>query len=165
MTSAHSGYRCGWILALFLTLSVLLSACSDTSDTSPEIKVAIGNATTTLTPTLYCVDGEAHLADESTRTAALEAAPDTAVAISVPQQVADVGWTIQIWSVSDTDTGAVPLEQIGNVDAGTAREFDGFTTSDVVPNRYFVIIALPEDPDCNAQGSAGIWTLLVSRVG
>lgn len=152
-----------YLAALLLAVLAILTACSD-ADTDPEVKVAIGDASTTLRPTLYCVDGSARFAAEDTKTAALEAKPETPVAITVPQSVAEVGWTIQIWSVDDTDSGAVPYEQIGNVDAGTQRSYDGFTTSDVVPDRYFLIIAIPEDPACNAAGSAGIWTLLVSRV-
>lgn len=162
MSSARAGSRYR-IAALLLAMATLLAACSDT-ETSPEIKVAIGTASTTLAPTLYCVDGSAVFADESTKTAALEAKPETSVAITVPESVAEAGWTIQIWSVNDSGSGAVPLEQIGDVDAGNARSYDGFTTSDVVPDRYFIIVAIPEDPGCNAAGSAGIWTLLVSRV-
>ena len=115
-------------------------------------------------PTLYCIDGSAQLADEKSTTSALQVKPDTTVRIDVPDEVAKTGWTIQIWSVNDLPEGAVPLEQIGNIDAGNARSFDGFTTSDAVPDRYFVIVALPEDPKCNAKGSAGLWTVLLSRV-
>lgn len=163
MSSPQAVGRRSRIAVLLLALTMLLAACSD-ADTAPEVKVAIGKSTATLSPTVYCVDGSAQLAAEDAKTAALEAKPDTAVVITVPESVAEVGWTIQIWSVNDTDSGAVPLEQIGNVDAGTARSYDGFTTSDVVPDRYFIIVALPEDPDCNAAGSSGIWTLLVSRI-
>jgi hypothetical protein len=162
VSSPRAGRR--RIAVLLLAVFTLLTACSN-ADTTAEVKVAIGGASATLKPTLYCVDGSAQLADENTKTAALEAKPQTPIAITVPESVAEAGWTVQIWSVSDTDDGAVPYEQIGNVDAGTARSYDGFTTSDVVPDRYFVIVAIPEDPDCNAAGSAGIWTLLVSRVG
>lgn len=164
MSAPRAGHRRGRIVVLLLAVLTLLAACGGDADTSPEVKVAIGDASTALEPTLYCVDGGAVFADEGTQTAALEAEPETKVVISVPESVAEAGWTIQIWSVNDTDSGAVPLEQIGNVDAGNGRSYDGFTTSDVVPDRYFIIVAMPEDPGCNAAGSAGIWTLLVSRV-
>lgn len=164
MSSPETGGRRHRIVVLLLALMTLLAACSD-ADARPEVKVAIGQASTTLEPTLYCVDGGAQLADDQAKTAAMEVKPETGVVITVPKSVAEVGWTIQIWSVNDTGAGAVPLERIGDVDAGTARSYDGFTTSDVVPDRYFIIIAIPEDPACNAAGAAGIWTLLVSRVG
>ncbi|WP_106849901.1 DUF2771 family protein [Blastococcus sp. Marseille-P5729] len=147
-----------------LAVALLVGGCGADSDGRPSIDVAAGEAAATVEPTLYCVDGHAQFAADDARTAALEVKPDTTVVIDVPEQVADAGWTIQIWTVNDTAGGAVPLEQIGNVDAGNARSYDGFTTSDAVPDRYFIIVALPEDPGCDAVGSAGIWTVLVSRV-
>jgi len=146
------------------TVLLLLSACSNEAKALPKVDVAAGDAKTTLSPTLYCVDGRAKLAADDSKTAAMQVKPDTQVTVSVPQEVADAGWTIQIWSVRDDAEGIVPNEQIGNVNAGNARSFDGFTTSDAVPDRYFIIVALPEDPGCDAKGSAGIWTVLVSRV-
>lgn len=151
------------VLSLFAVV-LLAAACGSDADTKPTIDVTAGNASATVEPTLYCVDGHAQFAEDDARTAAVEVKPDTKVVIDVPEDVAKTGWTIQIWTVNDTGNGAVPLEQIGNVDAGNAESYDGFTTSDAVPDRYFIIVALPEDPNCDAVGSAGIWTLLVSRV-
>ncbi|WP_194291586.1 DUF2771 family protein [Cumulibacter manganitolerans] len=151
------------IVAAVLALSALLAACSG-ADPKPQISIAAGEAKTTVEPTLYCVGGHAELAGDKASTAALEVKPDTKVTVEVPKEVADAGWTIQIWSVSDSGEGPVPYQQIGNVPVGTKRSFDGFTTSDAVPSRYFVIVALPEDAKCDAKGSAGIWTVLVSRV-
>ena len=159
-----------------------LAGCGASTPTMPTISVAAGEAAATVDPTLYCVDGHAQFGDETSGGAALQVKPDTTIVIDVPEAVAEVGWTVQVWSVNDAPGGTVPLAQIGNVDAGTARSFDGFTTSDAVPDRYFVIVALPEgtrprmivaghgvalpeDPGCDAEGSAGIWTVLVSRVG
>lgn len=146
-----------------VSLSVALSACGSSQPSKPQVTVTAGDAKLSLEPTLYCVSGKAQFADDDTNDA-LQVKPDTKVEIDVPAEVADAGWTIQIWSVRDTADGAVPDQQIGNVDAGKARSFAQFTTSDAVPDRYFVIVAIPEDPGCDAKGSAGIWTVLFSRV-
>lgn len=151
------------IVVLLLAVLMALTACGS-SDSEPEIKVAVGDQSATLKPTLYCVDGDAQLAEENAALTAMQVKPDAPIVINVPSVVADAGWTIQIWSVNDTADGAVPLEQIGNIDAGNERSYEGFTTSDAVPDRFFIIVAIPEDPDCQALGSAGIWTMLLSRV-
>ena len=163
MTSPHTRGPRSVAAALLLAVCALLAACSGT-DTKPQISVAAGEAKATLDPTMYCVKGHAEFASSTAKTTALEVKPDTKVTIDVPQEVAKASWAIQIWSVSDSGDGPVPYEQIGNVPVGTARSFDGFTTSDAVPDRYFIIVALPEDTTCDAKGSAGIWTVLVSRV-
>lgn len=161
---SHLRRRLRAVLSL-LAVTVLAGGCSSDSDGKPAIDVSAGGAAATVQPTLYCIEGHAQFAEDDARIAAMEVKPDTKVVIDVPDEVAEAGWTIQIWTVNDTGEGALPLEQIGNVDAGNAESYDGFTTSDAVPDRYFIIVALPEDPGCDAVGSAGIWTVLVSRVG
>lgn len=152
--------------ALAALLMIMLSAagCSGDTPDSPHVAVAAGDATADVAPTLYCVDGKAQLGGDDQKTPAIEVEPDQKVTVTVPSEVAEKSWVIQIWSVDDSSGSAVPAQQIGNIQVGTETSFDGFSTSDAVPDRYFVIVAIPEDPKCDAKGSAGIWTLLVSRV-
>ncbi|GAB3294205.1 DUF2771 family protein [Epidermidibacterium keratini] len=147
----------GTLLAL---LTLLLSACSNAETAIPKVSIEIGNQTSEITPTVYCVSGEAKLGESSE---AMQVSPNENVTVTVPDAVAEKQWSIQIWSVADNNGTAVPGTPIGEVPAGSQKA--SFNTSDSALDRYFIVVAIPEEAGCNAKGAAGMWTLMVSRVG
>lgn len=144
---------------LFVLLALVLGACSDSTEI-PKVSIEIGEQTTEVTPTVYCVSGEAKLGESSE---AMQVSPNQNITVKVPEAVAEKDWSIQIWSVADNGGTAVPGTPIGEVPVGA--DTSRFNTSDSALDRYFIVVAIPEEAGCNAKGAAGMWTLMVSRVG
>lgn len=146
-------------ILLFL-LALVLGACSGDSTEIPKVSIEIGDQTTEIAPTVYCVSGQAKLGES---TEAMQVSPNQNITVTVPDVVAEKEWSIQIWSVADNGGTAVPGTPIGEVPVGA--DTSRFNTSDSALDRYFIVVAIPEEAGCNAKGAAGMWTLMVSRVG
>ena len=108
-------------------LLVLLAGCggSEAADGPPDIRITAGAQDVTARPTQYCLDGEWQRYDATPPI--LEVSPDTPIRLTVPDSVAERGWSVQVF-----DEGLE--ETIGEVDvpAGTVS-YDEIKTSDVVP--------------------------------
>ena len=135
-----------------LAALALLTGCggegSGGSDRPPEVSVQAGGDEIDLEPTQYCLDGEGRR--YSTAPPILEVAPDTTVVLTVPEEVAEAGWSVQVF---DEDL----QEILGEVDvpAGEAV-FDDITTSDVVPPTFYLVVVQDSDPDA-CSGLSGGW--------
>ena len=114
----------------------------------PKVTVQAGGDEITLDPTQYCLDGDGQR--YTTQPPILEVTPDTTIALTVPDDVAEAGWSVQV-----LDEGLQDI--IGEVDvpAGEAR-FDEIGTSDVVPPTFYLVVVEDSDAD-QCSGLSGAW--------
>lgn len=152
---------------LVLALLVVAAGCSaDKATGPPTISIAIAGVTTTVPAAVYCTDGAPAVRPDSSAIPPVEVKQAQRITVSVPSQIAEQGWSIQVWSATDSDGTLVPGIKLSTLDAGTKRTFDGLTTSDAQPNRIYLIIALAPDPtskslDCQQAG--GLWPVALVR--
>jgi hypothetical protein len=112
------------------------------------VTVRAGGDPVDATPTQYCLDGDGRR--YQSKPPYLEVSPDTTIELSVPDAVAEAGWSVQVFDEK--------LEQmIGEVDvpAGQAT-FEEINTSDVVPPTFYLVVVEDSDPDA-CSGLAGAW--------
>ena len=134
--------------ALLAGLALLAGCGSEGGDGAPSVTVQAGGDEIELDPTQYCLDGEGQR--YSTTPPILEVAPETTVRLTVPDVVAEAGWSIQVF-----DEGL--QEVLGEVDvpAGEAV-YDGITSSDVVPPTFYLVVVQDSDPEA-CSGLSGGW--------
>jgi hypothetical protein len=142
-------------VALLAGLGVL-AGCGDsaaggddgTSSAVPTVTVQAGGDEIAVDPTQFCVDGDGQR--YATQPPVLEVTPDTTIALTVSDAVAEAGWSVQVF-----DEG---LEEIlGEVDVpeGEAR-FEEISSSDVVPPTFYLVVV--EDADAEeCSGLSGAW--------
>ncbi|PRZ41126.1 uncharacterized protein DUF2771 [Antricoccus suffuscus] len=162
--SAPRTSRIGVLLTIVLSL-LLVAGCSSSAKatTAPDISVTIDHQTSTIPPSVYCIDNKAQVYGAKNEVKPIQVQPKQSVSISVPAAIADKTWSVQIWSVTTASGKPIPERMIGNVDAGKARKFTKINTSDAVPDRVYLMITIPQDPKCNAEGAAGLWPILLIR--
>jgi Protein of unknown function (DUF2771) len=119
-----------------------------TETTAPSVTVGIGKDEVEVDPTQYCLSGEGQRYQVTPPTIAV--APDTPILLRVPQAVADAGWSVQVFDEQ-------LQEKIGDVDVdeGTA-EFQGISSSDVVPATFYLVVVEDADTD-ECSGLSGAW--------
>lgn len=134
--------------ALLAGLALLAGCGSEGEDGAPSVTVQAGGDEIDLDPTQYCLDGEGQR--YSTTPPILEVAPDTTVRLTVPDAVAEAGWSIQVF-----DEGL--QEVLGEVDvpAGEAV-YNEITSSDVVPPTFYLVVVEDSDPE-ECSGLSGGW--------
>jgi hypothetical protein len=138
-----------------LLLLVLLTGCSSGSDGPGRVRVQVGPQDVDLEPTQGCVDGGRTRYETSPPV--LEVSPDAAVTLTVPDAIAEQGWTVQVFDEQLE-------EQLGEVEVpdGEAR-FDGISTSDVVPPAFYLVIVEDKGGDCGEWSAA--WPVGFLRAG
>ncbi|MGY1779165.1 DUF2771 family protein [Geodermatophilus sp. SYSU D01036] len=138
-------------------LPAVLTGCggsSGSSDTPPEVTVAAGPQEVTAQPTQYCGSGQGQRYDVTPPL--VEVSPDTPIELTVPEDVAANGWSVQVFDERlEERLGEV------DVDAGTTT-FDGINSSDVVPPAYYLVVVEDEHDDCLLTGS---WPVGFLRAG
>ena len=135
---------------------VLLLACCDSEPSGPQdVVVEAGPQRVEAAPTQYCVDGEGQR--YATTPPIIEVSPDTTVRLTVPEPVAERGWSVQVF-----DEGLEELLGEVDVDAGRAV-FDEINTSDVVPPAFYLVVV--EDAGGECEGFSGAWPIGFVRAG
>ncbi len=132
--------------ALALSL-VLLVACS--SDSAPTISVTVGDQRMDVEATQYCLDGEGKR--YSVTPQVLQVDPDTTILIEVPDEVAESGWSFQVYG-----QGLADEDLIGEIDVGRESSYE-LSTSDAVPTAYYLVVV--EDSGEGCEGLAGAWPI------
>jgi hypothetical protein len=141
-----------WLVAL-----LLVAGCSSSSSTGgpPPVRVQVGPQDVELQPTQYCLDGEGQRYD--TAPPILEVSPDTQIRFTVPDEVAERGWSVQVFDEQ-------LVEPLGEVDVEEGRAaFDEISTSDVVPPAYYLVVVEDGGGDCGAF--SGAWPVGLLRAG
>ena len=143
------------VLALAV-LPLVVAGCSSSAGGPGQVRVEAGPQDVELRPTQGCVDGE-RVRFESTAPPVLEVSPDTAITLTVPDAVAERGWSVQVFDER--------LEEIiGQVDVpeGTDR-FDGIGSSDVAPPAFYLVVVEDKGGDCGEW--SGAWPVGFLRAG
>ncbi|GAB3299189.1 hypothetical protein GCM10027451_00360 [Geodermatophilus aquaeductus] len=139
-------------------LPAVLAGCGGGSpsapDAPPDVTVAAGPQEVAVQPTQYCGSGEGLRYDVTPPV--VEVSPDTPIALTVPDDVAAHGWSVQVFDERLE-------EKIGEVDVevGTTT-FDGINSSDVVPPAYYLVVVEDAHGECLLTGS---WPVGFLRAG
>jgi Protein of unknown function (DUF2771) len=137
-------------------LLVLLAGCgSGEADGPATVGVEVGVQDVEVAPTQFCLDGEGQRYD--TTTPIIEVSPDATISLTVPDAIAERGWSIQVFDQALE-------EQLGTVDVerGTTT-YDEINTSDVVPPGFYLVIVEDKGGDCGEF--TGAWPIGFIRAG
>jgi glucose/arabinose dehydrogenase len=137
-------------------LLVLLAGCGRDAAAAPEnVEVSVGAEQVAVRPTQYCLDGEGQR--YSTSPPIIEVSPDAAITLTVPESVAEQGWSVQVF-----DEGLE--EPLGEVDVPDGEAvLDEINTSDVVPPAFYLVIVEDKGGDCGEF--SGAWPVGFLRAG
>ena len=133
----------------------LLAGCSSGTDGPGRVEVEVGPQDVALRPTQGCLGGERTRYE--TTPPILEVSPEAEISLTVPEAVAEQGWSVQVFDEALE-------EQLGEVDVpdGEAR-FTGINTSDVVPPAFYLVVVEDRGGDCGEWSAA--WPVGFVRAG
>ena len=133
----------------------LLAGCSSEPSGPGNVRVEVGPQDVQVEPTQGCVRGERTRYE--TTPPVLEVSPDAAITLTVPDAIAEQGWSVQVFDERLE-------EQLGEVDVPTGEaRFDGIGTSDVVPPGFYLVIIEDRGGDCGEW--SGAWPVGFIRAG
>lgn len=138
-------------------LLVLLAGCGeDEPDGPPSVQVAVGPQDVAVQPVQYCLDGEGQRYT-AVQPPVIEVSADASIVITVPDVVAERGWTVQVFDDQlEEQLGAVEVE------AGT-RSFDGVPSADALPPAFYLVVVEAKGTDCGEF--SGAWPIGFIRAG
>lgn len=134
-------------MAVSMSLLFLASACS--SDAAPTVSVTVGDQQMDVEATQYCLDGEGKR--YSVTPQVLQVEPDMTILIEVPDEVAEAGWSFQVYG-----QGLQDEDLIGEVDVGDEASYE-LSTSDAAPAAYYLVVVQNAGELC--AGLAGAWPI------
>jgi hypothetical protein len=137
-------------------LLVGLTGCGGGEPAGPgEVRVEVGAQDLGVGPVQYCLDGERERYDSTPPI--IEVSPDATIRLTVPDEIADRGWSVQVFDEQLEQTlGTV------DVDEGTAV-LDEINTSDVVPPAFYLVVVEDKGGDCGEW--SGAWPIGFLRAG
>jgi hypothetical protein len=121
---------------------------SSSGAAAPTVTVQAGGDEIPVDPTQYCLAGDGQR--YASTPPIVEVTPDTTISLTVPDAVAEAGWSVQVF---DQDLAKL----IGEVDvpAGEAV-FREINTSDVAPPTFYLVVVEDSDPEA-CSGLSGAW--------
>ncbi|MCW2633816.1 MAG: uncharacterized protein JWQ99_183 [Blastococcus sp.] len=133
-----------------------LAGCKQSAATGPaEVRVVVGPQDMSVRPSQYCLDGERQR--YTNRPPILEVSPDSPITLSVPESVADHGWSVQVFDEKLEKT----LGEV-RVPKGTTV-LDEINTADVVPPTFYLVVVEDKGGDCGEF--TGAWPIGFIRAG
>jgi hypothetical protein len=137
-------------------LVLLLAGCGAGRPASPgQVEVTVGPQDVKAKPTQYCLDGERQRYD--VEPPVIEVSPDTTIRLTVPDDIAEHGWSVQVFDEKLEKT----LGEV-DVDEGEAV-LDEINTSDVVPPAFYLVVVEDKGGDCGEWTAA--WPIGFLRAG
>jgi hypothetical protein len=136
-------------------LLLALAGCGGAPEGPGDVRVEVAAQDVTARPVQYCQDGERVRYDNAPPV--IEVPPDAEIALTVPEAVAERGWSVQVFDER--------LEElIGEVDvpAGDDRLTE-INTSDVVPPAFYLVVVEDKGGDCDEW--SGAWPVGFLRAG
>jgi hypothetical protein len=137
-------------------LLLLVAGCGSGEPAGPpDVDVEVGPQQLAVRPVQYCLDGEGQRYDNTPPI--LEVSPGAAIALTVPESVAERGWSVQVFDEK--------LEElIGEVDVPEGeRTFEEITSDDVVPPAFYLVVVEDKGGDCGEF--SGAWPIGFLRAG
>ena len=137
-------------------LVLLLAGCGSGEPAGPpDVDVEVGAQQLGVRPVQYCLDGEGQRYENVPPI--LEVSPGATVSLTVPESVADRGWSVQVFDEK--------LEEVlGEVDVPAGeRTFEDITTDDVVPPAFYLVVVEDKGGDCGEF--SGAWPVGFLRAG
>ncbi|SFE14455.1 Protein of unknown function [Blastococcus tunisiensis] len=136
-------------------LLLVLAGCGSEPAGPPDVDVEVGPQQLTVRPTQYCLDGDGQIYE--TAPPILEVSPGATIELTVPEPVAERGWSVQVFDEQ--------LEEIlGEVDVPAGeRVLDEITTDDVVPPAFYLVVVEDKGGDCGEF--SGAWPVGFIRAG
>ena len=137
-------------------LLLVLAGCGRGEAAGPEnVEVSVGAEQVAVRPTQYCLDGDGQR--YSTAPPIIEVSPDSPITLTVPESVAEQGWSVQVFDEK--------LEEpIGEVDVPEGESvLDEINTSDVVPPAFYLVVVEDKGGDCGEF--SGAWPVGFLRAG
>jgi len=142
--------------SLVVLLLLVLAGCGSTEAAGPpDAQVAVGAQELSVRPVQYCLDGDGQR--YSTTPPIIEVSPDSPISLTVPESVAEQGWSVQVFDEK--------LEEpIGEVDVPEGESvLDEINTSDVVPPAFYLVVVEDKGGDCGEF--SGAWPVGFLRAG
>jgi Protein of unknown function (DUF2771) len=141
--------------AAVLLLLVLAGCGGGEPARPPDVGVEAGAQELSVRPVQYCLDGEGQRYDNTPPV--IEVSPGATIALTVPEVVAERGWSVQVFDEQ--------LEELlGDVDVPAGeRVFDEITSSDVVPPAFYLVVV--EDKGGKCGEFSGAWPIGFLRAG
>ena len=141
--------------AAALLLLVLAGCGRDQAAGAENVDVSVGAEQVAVRPTQYCLDGDGQR--YSTTPPIIEVSPDSPITLTVPESVAEQGWSVQVFDEK--------LEEpIGEVDVPEGESvLDEINTSDVVPPAFYLVVVENKGGDCGEF--SGAWPVGFLRAG
>jgi hypothetical protein len=141
--------------AVALVLVAALAGCGSEPSAPPDVEVEVSAQQLAVRPVQYCLDGEGQRYDNAPPI--LEVSPGATIELTVPEPVAQRGWSVQVFDEQ--------LEEIlGEVDVSAGeRVLDEITTDDVVPPAFYLVVVEDKGGDCGEF--SGAWPVGFIRAG
>ena len=138
-------------------LLVLVAGCGRDAAAGPEdVEVSVGAPAGRRPPGAVLPGRRAGSATPSTPPI-LEVSPDATITLTVPDSVAERGWSVQVF-----DEGLE--ETLGEVDVPEGEAvLDEINTSDVVPPAFYLVVVEDKGGDCGEF--SGAWPVGFLRAG
>jgi hypothetical protein len=141
--------------AAFVFLAGVAGCGSHEPEGPPDVVVQAGTQQVDVAPTQYCLDGDGRRYERTPPR--IEVPSDTTIRITVPQAVADQGWSVQVFDDRlDQQLGTVDVE------AG-ATVLDEINSDDVVPPTFYLVVVEHAGKEC--EGYSGAWPVGFFRSG
>jgi hypothetical protein len=136
-------------------LLLVLAGCGREPAGPSQVRVSVGSVDVEIRPTQFCLDGERQRYDTTPPT--IEVSPDSTIRLTVPDGVAEQGWSVQVFDEKlEEELGTV------EVDEGAAT-LDEINTSDVVPPAFYLVVVEDKGGDCGEWSAA--WPVGFLRAG
>ncbi|MCW2699869.1 MAG: uncharacterized protein JWQ45_1404 [Blastococcus sp.] len=137
-------------------LLLALAGCGGAAAEAPaEVRVVTGSQSVDVRPSQYCLDGKGQRYTDSPPV--IEVSPGAPIALTVPDAVADRGWSVQVFDEK-------LQEELGVVDVPKGNAvFDKISSDDVVPPAFYLVIVEDKGGDCGEFSAA--WPVGFIRAG
>lgn len=136
-------------------LLLVLAGCGSEPAGPPDVEVEVGAQQLPVRPVQYCLDGEGQRYD--TAPPILEVSPGATISLTVPEPVAEQGWSVQVFDEQLEET-------LGEVDVPAGeRVLDEITADDVVPPAFYLVVV--EDKGGACGEFSGAWPVGFLRAG
>ncbi len=143
------------LLVALATGPAVLAGCARGDGGPAEVRVVVGPQDLAVRPVQLCDDGERRRYDVSPPI--LEVSPDAPISLTVPDSVAERGWSVQVFDEQ-------LAERIGDVDVPEGEDvFTEINTSDVVPPAFYLVVVEDKGGECGEW--SGAWPIGFIRAG